>query len=113
MLLKIIQDTSFETLETLADFTVLQLRKKMLDSALPGTRVQLRVEKPRAIAWADAPAVEVLRDVPSKRSSNVVNTGQGKTREGSRPATATSSTLERRDVAGPKERLSIIKPYSG
>ncbi|KAK4504491.1 hypothetical protein PRZ48_005407 [Zasmidium cellare] len=109
MVVQIIQDTSFETLETLADFTVVQLRKKMLDSVLPGTRVQLRIEKPRAIAWADAPAVEVLRDVPSKRSSNAASIALGKAKEGSRPATATSS----RDVTGTRDRLSIIKPYSG
>lgn len=104
---KIVQDTSFETLETLADFTVVQLRKKMLDEVLPGTRVQLRIEKPRAIAWADAPAVEVVRDVPSKRATVMMSAAGG---QSSRPATATSSTLEK---AGTRERLSIIKPYSG
>ncbi|EME83395.1 uncharacterized protein MYCFIDRAFT_121387, partial [Pseudocercospora fijiensis CIRAD86] len=60
----IIKQTAFETLETLADFTVTQLRKKILDAVLPGTKVQLRIEKPRAIAWADAPVVEIVRDVP-------------------------------------------------
>lgn len=109
-MLKIVQDTSFETLETLADFTVVQLRKKMLDEVLPGTRVHLKIEKPRAIAWADAPAVEVVRDVPSKRSTVVMSTAMGKS---SRPTTATLSTLETGDATGTRERLSIIKPYSG
>jgi dihydroneopterin aldolase len=64
-LLQIIQDTTFETLEKLVEFTYQQLRTKVLDATFPGARVQLRIEKPRAIAFADAPAVEISRTVPS------------------------------------------------
>ena len=59
--MQIIQETSFETLESLANFTIKQLQDELLDQATPGARVRLRLEKPRAIAFADAPAVEVTR----------------------------------------------------
>lgn len=60
---QVIEDTSFETLETLADYAVKQLQDRLLSELLPGCRVQLRLEKPRAIAFADAPVVEVIRQM--------------------------------------------------
>lgn len=111
---QIIQETSFETLEMLADFTITQLRKKMLDAVLPGTRVQLRIEKPRAVAFADAPAVEIVRDVPysrdqSKRGTRVVSSAMEKARA-STPSGERSATPAVDSRAS--SRLSVIKPYT-
>lgn len=111
---QIIQETSFETLEMLADFTITQLRKKMLDAVLPGTRVQLRIEKPRAVAFADAPAVEIVRDVPysreqSKRGTRVVSSAMEKARA-STPSGDRSATPVVDSRAS--SRLSVIKPYT-
>ncbi|EME46754.1 hypothetical protein DOTSEDRAFT_126479 [Dothistroma septosporum NZE10] len=103
--LLIIQQTSFETLETLADFTISELRKEMLDSVLPGTKVHLRIEKPRAIAWAEAPVVEIVREVPMTKSERVTEM----------LSSASGNALEL--AAGrdgeQTQRLSILKPYSG
>ncbi|KAH9828496.1 Dihydroneopterin aldolase [Teratosphaeria destructans] len=63
-LVQIIEATQFETLETLAEFTVREMQKRMLNAVLPGSAVQLRLEKPRAIAFADSPAVEIFRETP-------------------------------------------------
>ncbi|KAK4626892.1 hypothetical protein CLAFUW4_04046 [Fulvia fulva] len=106
MLVQIISQTSFETLETLADFTISQLRKKLLDNVVPGTRVHLKIEKPRAIAWAEAPIVEVARDVPvakSKRATRVVSTASGDA-----PEVVTAA-----EGGNGEGRLRIVKPYSG
>ncbi|KAK5110572.1 hypothetical protein LTR62_005765 [Meristemomyces frigidus] len=84
---QIIQDTEFETLESLADYTVKTLQSEMLSEQFPGSRVGLRLEKPRAIAFADAPAVEVLRTTPGRPSGDVL-------------------------MARSKPSLQIIKPYS-
>lgn len=46
----------------------------MLDALLePGSQLCLRVEKPRAIAFAHAPAVEVVRVLPMKDTSVEAN----------------------------------------
>lgn len=63
---QIIEATSFETLESLAEHTVKLLREQLLDEAMPGGRVRLRLSKPRAIVFADAPAVEIVREIPGK-----------------------------------------------
>ncbi|CAK4031806.1 hypothetical protein AC578_5716 [Lecanosticta acicola] len=114
LVVQVIQETSFETLEMLADFTISQLRKKMLDAVLPGARVQLRIEKPRAIAFADAPAVEIIRDVPSsedqaKRATRVDSSAPGKAR--ARPPSGERSTTPAVDSRA-SSRLSVIKPYN-
>ncbi|KXT16594.1 hypothetical protein AC579_6637 [Pseudocercospora musae] len=111
-LVEIMKQTAFETLETLADFTVTQLRKKMLDAVLPGTKVQLRIEKPRAIAWADAPVVEIMRDVPyAKRStrsgSSATALQSAPTSRDSRPSTSAADS-----ISSGIERLSVVKPYN-
>jgi len=79
---QIIEHSSFETLESLADRTVTQLQAHR---ALPGAQVRLWLEKPRAIAFADAPAVEVFRVVHGTRT----------------PAASSSESAP----------LRIIKPY--
>ncbi|KAK5122904.1 hypothetical protein LTR85_003469 [Meristemomyces frigidus] len=94
-LVEIIDSTSFGTLETLADHTVRQLQDQLLNQLLPVCRVQLRLEKPRAIAFADAPMVEVIRQTQarsgdSKRRPTVPVTG-----------------------AATEPQLYIIKPYVG
>ncbi|KAK3676765.1 hypothetical protein LTR78_003542 [Recurvomyces mirabilis] len=58
---QIIQHTAFETLESLADHTVKELQTQLLGSSFPGSQIRLHLAKPRAIAFADAPAVEVSR----------------------------------------------------
>ncbi|KAK5129908.1 hypothetical protein LTR08_002709 [Meristemomyces frigidus] len=62
-LVKIIEETSYETLETLADHAINQLQEVALGQLPPGSSIRLRIEKPRAIAFADAPVVEVLRQL--------------------------------------------------
>ncbi|CZT20786.1 uncharacterized protein RCC_06644 [Ramularia collo-cygni] len=65
LIVEIIQDTSFETLETLVEHLVSELRTKTLDKSFPGSQLHLRIAKPRAIAFADAPVVEIIRDIPA------------------------------------------------
>lgn len=61
--------TSFETLETLIEYLFSELRKSTLDENLPGAEFHLRIAKPRAIAFADAPVVEIVREIPRKPST--------------------------------------------
>ncbi|KAK4552879.1 hypothetical protein LTR86_010011 [Recurvomyces mirabilis] len=63
-----IQSTAFETLESLADHTVKALQTQLLIHSFPGSELKLHLAKPRAIAWADAPAVEVSRRTPASPS---------------------------------------------
>ena len=111
---QIMQDTSFETLESLADFTVTQLQKRLLNQMLPGSQVQLRLEKPRAIAFADAPAVEVFRTTPGgKRTTRSQAPAQIQMHQ--RQGTlATIASVE--DVGSPSSagqaRLTILRPYA-
>ncbi|KAK3650999.1 hypothetical protein LTR56_006051 [Elasticomyces elasticus] len=98
-LVQITQDTSFETLESLADFTVTQLQKRLLSDMLPGSQVQLRFEKPRAIAFADAPAVEVFRQTPCGGSAKRVL------------PTGTPAIEPDADGTTAEQELSVIRPY--
>lgn len=108
------QDTSFATLEALADYTVKALQKRMLNQLLPGSQVQLRLEKPRAIAFADAPVIEIFRTTPGGRQKprqmhqrhGMMNTLVSVNGDVSR-----SGSVAHADTSG-KETLSIIKPYS-
>lgn len=68
----------------------------------PGTKFTLRVEKPRAIAMADAPVIEIVRVVPSKRIEETSN--------GTRAATASASASYRSPYPAQIE-LHIVKPY--
>ncbi|TKA75089.1 hypothetical protein B0A55_05601 [Friedmanniomyces simplex] len=116
-LVQITQDTSFETLESLADFTVKQLQKRLLNHLLPGSQVQLRLEKPRAIAFADAPAVEVFRETPSgggggslKRSLPAARRAAGMIQHQRAGTVATVDSLDEM-TGGQEEGLKVIKPY--
>ncbi|KAK4952970.1 hypothetical protein LTR10_008675 [Elasticomyces elasticus] len=99
MLVQITQDTSFETLESLADFTVTQLQVRLLSNVLPGSQVQLRFEKPRAIAFADAPAVEVFRETPGGSSAKRLL------------PTGTPAIEPDADETTAEQELSVIRPY--
>ncbi|KAI5367359.1 Putative dihydroneopterin aldolase/epimerase domain-containing protein [Septoria linicola] len=92
-LVEIIQDTAYETLETLVEVAYAQLTRQLPHAAPPGTILRLRIEKPRAIAFADAPVLEIVRVV----------TGQ----TGSSKPVSPNATLSS-ELSG----LSIVKPYS-
>lgn len=68
--LQIIETTSFETLETLIEHVYSALRKRILDEHFPRAQFWINIAKPRAIAFADAPVVEIVRDVPCSGNSN-------------------------------------------
>ncbi|KAF2207248.1 hypothetical protein CERZMDRAFT_88630 [Cercospora zeae-maydis SCOH1-5] len=59
----IVQETAYETLETLVEHVYSQLLRKLPQVLSAGTRFRLRMEKPRAIAFADAPVIEIVRTV--------------------------------------------------
>ncbi|KAK0939385.1 hypothetical protein LTR29_009001 [Friedmanniomyces endolithicus] len=114
-LVQITQDTSFETLESLAEFTVKQLQERLLNKMLPGSQVRLRLEKPRAIAFADAPAVEVFRETPgaagaAKHSMPSAGPFAGMVQH---HRTGTMATVDSMDETGggQAERLNIIRLY--
>lgn len=90
--LQIIKPTTFETLETLADHTAKLLQEEFLATRFPqGCILRLAISKPRAIPFADAPAVEVVRN-------NHENLARCVSRE-SEPA------ISVRD-------LNVVKPYA-
>ncbi|EMC99811.1 hypothetical protein BAUCODRAFT_64347 [Baudoinia panamericana UAMH 10762] len=68
LLAEFLQDTFFETLEALAEATMQSLQEHLLIRKAPGSHVRLRLKKPRAIAFADAPSVEVWRKTPTTGS---------------------------------------------
>jgi dihydroneopterin aldolase len=69
---QIIESTSFETLESLIEFAYSQLRRQLLDEQLPGATIRIKLSKPRAIIFADAPTVEIQRTVPlNKLQQNI------------------------------------------
>lgn len=72
----------------------------MLNEILPRCQVRLRLEKPRAIAFADAPAVEVIR----------VTAGDKQTLRSGHPLPITVST-KGSDEVGSLPGLHVIKPY--
>ncbi|WPH00883.1 Hypothetical protein R9X50_00371500 [Acrodontium crateriforme] len=65
MVIETIQGTEFETLETLVQFTMERIRTyfKTTDEVTSGSVVKLRLAKPQAVGFADAPAVEVCRRI--------------------------------------------------
>jgi hypothetical protein len=83
---QIVEPTTYETLETLIEYTVSELRTRVLDKDFPGSTLRLKMVKPRAIAWADAPGLEVAREIP--------RAGGGKS--------ATTTTP-----------LNFVRPYAG
>ncbi|PSN65107.1 hypothetical protein BS50DRAFT_555499 [Corynespora cassiicola Philippines] len=60
---KAISDSSFETLESLSTMVVSELRKNFFGPGDEGAHIRLRVEKPLAVPFADAPAIEISRPV--------------------------------------------------
>ncbi|KAH7067138.1 hypothetical protein FB567DRAFT_541831 [Paraphoma chrysanthemicola] len=64
LLFEEISTTEFQTLESMLEWTVQVLRKKyFLHSGDQGGSIRLRIEKPLAVPFADAPAVEITRPV--------------------------------------------------
>lgn len=90
---QIIQDTAYETLETLVEVAFTQLSRQLPHAAPPGTILRFRIEKPRAIAFADAPVLEIVRVVAGQTDSSKPMSQKG--------------TLSSR-LSG----LSIVKPYA-
>ena len=74
------------------DHALNHLQDQALQSLPRGSLIRLRIEKPRAIAFADAPAVEVIRQLNS-------NSGD----------TAGCVSANIGDSATPE--LRVIKPY--
>lgn len=59
--MQIIEKTEFETLETLADYTLKELRTVFEERGIQPRVVHLKFEKPCAVPFADAPVIEVHR----------------------------------------------------
>ncbi|KAK1060334.1 hypothetical protein LTR74_011966 [Friedmanniomyces endolithicus] len=114
-LVQITQDTTFETLESLAEFTVKQLQERLLNKILPGSQVHLRLEKPRAIPFADAPAVEVFRETPGGAGAARYPMPSAEPFVGSiqhhRAGTVATVGSVDQTKGGQVERLNIIRPY--
>ena len=63
---QIVSATEYETLESLLAFVVQELRSKFFDKEEDqGAYIRLRMEKPMAVPFADAPAVEITRPARS------------------------------------------------
>ncbi|KAF2675882.1 hypothetical protein K458DRAFT_425187 [Lentithecium fluviatile CBS 122367] len=60
---QVISDSSFETLESLSTKVVSELRDEFFTKEDEDSYVRLQVEKPLAVPFADAPAIEILRRV--------------------------------------------------
>ncbi|PPJ53968.1 hypothetical protein CBER1_05827 [Cercospora berteroae] len=90
----IVQETAYETLETLVEYVYVQLLRKSPQALSPGKKFRVRIEKPRAIAFADAPVIEIVRTVPAELAAQSSISSHD----------ALSVTL-----AG----LSVVKPYLG
>ncbi|KAF2481387.1 Dihydroneopterin aldolase-domain-containing protein [Neohortaea acidophila] len=58
---QLIEDSSFETLESLAEWVVKQLADRLSAQNIPCEVIRLKLDKPRAIAFADHPSVEITR----------------------------------------------------
>ena len=90
-----IRQTSFETLESLADLTMERLVDIVLKDNISCTHAKLTIEKPRAIAFADAPAVEYWKSMSSTADMD-----------------GSASNVKSETAQGSVEpRLNIIKPY--
>ncbi|KAI9680983.1 MAG: hypothetical protein M1829_001063 [Trizodia sp. TS-e1964] len=61
LICKTIEEAAFETLESLASQVVAIIVKRFVFILSPGSDVRLRVEKPSAVPFADAPGVEIVR----------------------------------------------------
>ncbi|KAF2786201.1 hypothetical protein K505DRAFT_380419 [Melanomma pulvis-pyrius CBS 109.77] len=63
LVVEAISNSSFETLESLSAMVVQELRQKFFTEADEGSYIRLRVAKPMAVPFADAPAIEIFRPV--------------------------------------------------
>jgi dihydroneopterin aldolase len=90
-LAQIVEESSFETLESLGDFATKALLGDLLEQGHVGAVVTIRLEKPKAIPFADAAVVEVRRTTAETEQSTV------------------SAMQSERSGSGKK--LNIIKPY--
>ena len=73
------------------------LQQRVIHQVPLGSTITLRIEKPRAIAFADAPAVEVVR----KLTSTQERCAAGDLASGTGDSTGSSETTG----------LTVIKPY--
>lgn len=61
---QLISGSSFQTIESLVAWVIEELRQKFFtQEADQGAWIKLRVGKPHAVPFADAPAVEIARPV--------------------------------------------------
>jgi dihydroneopterin aldolase len=61
---QLISDSSFQTIESLLAWLVDELREKFFTKeADDDAWIRLRIAKPHAVPFADAPAVEIMRPV--------------------------------------------------
>jgi dihydroneopterin aldolase len=61
---QLISESSFQTIESLLAWLVDELREKFFDKEDDDDSwIRLRIEKPQAVPFADAPAVEIMRPV--------------------------------------------------
>ncbi|EUC28739.1 hypothetical protein COCCADRAFT_8931 [Bipolaris zeicola 26-R-13] len=66
LLFELISGSSFQTIESLLAWLVEELRQKFFTQDVDqGAWIKLRVGKPHAVPFADAPAVEIMRPVRS------------------------------------------------
>ena len=86
----IVQESSFETLESLGDFVVDLFAKKLQEEVYEDAEIRLRLEKPKAIPFADAAVVEIGR-----------SSGEGRH--------VTEIQVAKNEHA---KTLNIIKPYA-
>ncbi|KAI9841406.1 MAG: hypothetical protein M1837_000739, partial [Sclerophora amabilis] len=61
LVVKTVEESAFETLETLATKAVSILIKHFVFRVCPGVEVRIRVEKPSAVTLAEAPGIEIVR----------------------------------------------------
>ncbi|KAI9828545.1 MAG: hypothetical protein M1819_006602 [Sarea resinae] len=68
ILVKTIEESSFETLESLVTVVVARIIEFFVIRTTPGATVRLKVEKPTAIPSAQAPLIEISRVAASENS---------------------------------------------
>lgn len=57
------EPTAYETLESQANLVIEKLEQAMKDKHVQCSQVKLRIDKPKAIAFAGAASVEVVRHI--------------------------------------------------
>ncbi|KAJ9636270.1 hypothetical protein H2201_006249 [Coniosporium apollinis] len=60
ILTETVGNSNFETLESLATTVAAKIEAEFFQNNLPGASIRLRVEKPVAVPFADAPAIEIV-----------------------------------------------------